>query len=118
MKIKALLSLSAVFFLNSCATENVTENVKYASKDEKSMALMQQCKWDSNLDKKTPYGSLGFSKYLDIYLDNCSVFTSPRVAEKFYCKGFNIYQTRGFKPTRGGFSRGPLVLQNKSLCLF
>lgn len=90
MKNKILLTLSAAIFLNGCTAENV----KYASKDEKSMALMKQCKWDPELDNKS---SMHFSTLVDIYHANCSWITSPEVANKIYYKGYNI---RGFHPSK------------------
>jgi len=94
---KILLALSAAVFLNGCATENI----KYASKEERSIALMQQCKWTSELDRDPNTGrSPNANKiaiYADIYNSNCVWFISPEVANKFYQIGYNV---RGFHPSK------------------
>jgi hypothetical protein len=95
MKHKILLVLSVAVFLNGCTTENI----KYANKEEKSMALMQQCKWDPELDRgsnKFKYPNK-IKMYADIYNSNCAWFTSPEVANKFYKIGYNV---RGFHPRK------------------
>jgi len=90
MNKKMLIMVAATVLISGCNSENI----KYASKNEKSMALMQQCKWDSELDNKP---SMYFSTLVDIYHANCNWITSPEVAHKIYKKGYNIL---GFHPSR------------------
>jgi hypothetical protein len=94
MKTKILLVLSTAFLLNGCTTENV----KYASKEEKSMALMQQCKWNPELDTQSRIHINSILPNLrDIYHANCTWITSPETASKIYYNGMNI---RGFHPSK------------------